>query len=207
MQQHAGAFGWGMPPGWVGNVRCFARIPYGQRYYGRKRQARHMTDNIRQPNADPGPDYEGGAQREGRGTNRGFWVLLVVGLGVIAVLNWPTKPPEGWEDNYQTALTKATDLGKPILVAFYLENCPPCKRMERTTLRDATVVKEVEHFVPVRVDMLEEADLSTRLGVNATPTYYVLDHTGAPLGRALGYLEPDRFISFLREARLRGQTN
>ena len=162
-----------------------------------------MTDNIRQPDADTGPDHEGGAKREGRGTNRGFWVLVVVGLGVITVLNRPTKPPEGWEDNYQTALTKATEQSKPILVAFYLESCPPCKRMERTTLRDATVVEEVDQFVPVRVDMLEEADLTARLGVEATPTYYVLDHTGAPLAWARGELKPDEFISFLRKARKR----
>ena len=65
----------------------------------------------------------------------------------------------------------------------------------------------MEHFVAVRVDALEAADLSARLGVQETPTYYVLDHTGAPLGRALGYLEPDEFISFLREARLRARSN
>ena len=166
-----------------------------------------MTDNIRQPGADRGSYGDAAGGRRGRGGNRGFWVLMVVGLGVIAVLNWPTKPPAGWEMDYEAALAKATEQGKPVLVAFSMVGCPPCRQMERTTLRDAAVAAEVEQFVAVRVDALAAADLSARLGVQETPTYYVLDHTGAPLARASGYLEPDRFIAFLREARLRGQTN
>ena len=166
-----------------------------------------MTDNIRQPDAGLDPHDGADRGRRVRGGNRGFWVLLVVGLGVIAVLNWPTQPPAGWELDYQAALAKAKAEGKPLLVAFSLEGCPPCRQMERTTLRDEAVVQEVEHFVAVRVDALEAADLSARLGVQETPTYYVLDNTGAPLGRAVGYLEPDRFITFLREARMRAQSN
>lgn len=118
----------------------------------------------------------------------------------MLVLNRPSKPPPGWGSDYQTAAQEAVRQGKPLLVDFYLDSCPPCKAMDRTTLRSAKVVQALAGFIPVRVDLARAEELAARLEVDSAPTYFVLDATGRPVRRLAGYVGEQEFLRFLAQA-------
>jgi thiol:disulfide interchange protein len=111
-----------------------------------------------------------------------------------------------WEESLASAVQRARNENKAVLVNFYAEWCVWCQRMESTTLRDGGVAALLsERLVPVSLDVdAEGEELSTEYGVEALPTVLVLDASGRELGRIPGYLPPAGFVeaieSFLPES-------
>ncbi len=109
------------------------------------------------------------------------------------------------------ALALAEGTGKHILVNFYTDWCPNCRRMDERTYRDDGVLKQMSaSFIPVKVNAesnrplridghtVSEAQLALMFRVNSYPTTWFL----APDGRALmplkGYYGPELFAPVLR---------
>ena len=160
----------------------------------------------------PQPTYDSGSTShelstpgDGAGSGqvsstKAFWVLVVVGLGVMAALSWPRPAPKGWWTDPAAAAREAKQSGKPMLIAFHNPGCPPCGVMEGTTLRDERVTAALADFVAVRVHANDELALAEQLRVRATPTYWIVSPDAVPLAYAEGVLEPDEFVQFLQRA-------
>jgi thiol:disulfide interchange protein len=102
-----------------------------------------------------------------------------------------------WESDMPSALERARNEGKPVLINFYADWCVWCKRLESTTLRDAKVATVLQNkVVPLSLDVDGDGrELSNEYRVDGLPTIVVLDAGGQEIGRIPGYMPPDSFLA------------
>jgi thioredoxin:protein disulfide reductase len=138
---------------------------------------------------------------------RGFrWLRVgtaVAGLAIAAFLigsSIATKPTLLWHAYSDT-------LQKPVILDFTAEWCLPCRKLEKDTFSDPRVIEEAEdHFFMVKVDLTHVADpvnqrLLEEFGVKGVPTIVFLDSQGREVKRLMGFLPPEKFLSFMASAR------
>lgn len=105
--------------------------------------------------------------------------------------------------------------GKRLMLYFWQDGCPACRRMKETTFSDPTVVDGTRRaFVAVAINIFGERDvqwsdgrtmrekqLAQVLGVRGTPTFVFLDEKGGIALRRVGYVAPQDFPGVLAQAR------
>ena len=103
---------------------------------------------------------------------------------------------EAAEPNWQRldkALALAKDSGKHIIINFYTDWCPNCRRMNERTYRDDEVLKQLQQaFIPVKLNAessspliiegqtISEAQVAMMFRVNSYPTTWFLSPEGRP---------------------------
>lgn len=94
-----------------------------------------------------------------------FAVGLLLAFRYHAKLTQAAAPPgEGihWmtpDDYAKLSIDPTKDKRQLVLYDYTAAWCPPCKKLERTTFRNASVIKEVNSdFIPVRVDITTDED-------------------------------------------------
>ncbi len=107
-------------------------------------------------------------------------------LGSLALADPPGEVR--WRADYATARAEAARLGRPTIIVVKSAACGWCHRLERTTLRDARVVRALnETTVPVTLDAdaPDGRDVANRAGyVEAGPFLRLLQGAiDAPKGR------------------------
>jgi len=104
--------------------------------------------------------------------------------------------------------------GKRLMLYFWQDGCPACKKMKETTLADRAIVEETRrHFVAVALNVygerelqwtdgrtLREKELARALSIRGTPTLLFLDEQGGVALRRVGYVAPEHFAATLAEA-------
>ena len=136
------------------------------------------------------------------------WTLA----GVVALAAWsggegaPVHVVEGkgkiaWQPSFEVALQTAREQKKPALLVFESENCAYCKKMDKTTWRDARVQEQTRGWVPVRVDGDKRLDLLAQYGVHGFPSAVLVSGDGKPFAGREGYVEPQEFVAFLEQSR------
>lgn len=96
-----------------------------------------------------------------------FVVGLLLAFRYHAKLTQAAAPPgEGihWmtpDDYAKLSADPTKDKRQLVLYDYTAGWCPPCKKLERTTFRNASIIKEVNSsFIPVRVDITTDADVN-----------------------------------------------
>ncbi len=127
-----------------------------------------------------------------------YWRILL--LALIAALAIALAQPEvNWVLSYEEGLIRAKAEGKPVYLYFTKPDCPPCMMMEREAFRDPEVVSLLnEKFVPIKINVLERADLAAKYGVPGTPTHVFLWPNGTPIKGLLGYRDAESFKKVLK---------
>ena len=106
-------------------------------------------------------------------------------------------------DALDAVLAQAKAAGKPVLFDFYADWCIECKRMERTTFRDAAVIAATSDYVRIKADVTEQSDahvaLQQRFGIIGPPATLFFDPTGNELRgeRLIGYEDASAFAARL----------
>ena len=146
-------------------------------------------------------------------------LLLALALAVACIapradtLELPDWFGESFLEFPQDVKEAAGD-GRRLMVYFWQDGCPSCRRMKETTFADpATVAATRAKFVPVAINVfgerelvwtdgrrMREKELARSLGIRGTPTLLFLDEKGAEVARRVGYQPPDRFASLLAQA-------
>jgi len=124
---------------------------------------------------------------------RGFGCLaIVVAAGMLLI-----KPTESvqWEPYTPQKLAAAHRSEKPVMMDFYADWCIPCHEMNLTTFRNPKVVRALEGFVRLKVDLTRTRDDATQaiigqFDIQGVPTYIFYDASGNEVTdvRKVGYV-------------------
>jgi thioredoxin-related protein len=140
--------------------------------------------------------------------------LALAGLTAHAQANEvPAWFAESFLEFPQDVKEAAAD-GKRLMLYFWQDGCPACRRMKESTLADpALVVTTRRHFVAVALNVfgerevqwtdgrtLREKELARALDLGGTPTLLVPDERGDVVPRRVGSTAPERFAATRGEA-------
>jgi thioredoxin-like negative regulator of GroEL len=121
-------------------------------------------------------------------------------LALIAIVGVLRADEVRWRFDYTAARRESQQSGKPMLLDFSTEWCGPCRRLEKTTFRDPTVVQLLnEKFVPVKLDGSKEKGLVDLLQVHAYPTLILAGADGRILKNLEGFQDATSLCEHLRE--------
>jgi thiol:disulfide interchange protein len=81
----------------------------------------------------------------------------MTGFLSVAAVVWVAATSPEWTTNYDVAMKRAKDSGKPVMVLFTDPvACPPCRQMDATTWKDRAVVEKSRSFVCCKVIVTRE---------------------------------------------------
>lgn len=137
-----------------------------------------------------------------------------VGVPTAAAMDGNKSEKKAQEPDWQRldkALAMARESGKLIIVNFYTDWCPNCRRMNEKTYRDEVVLKQLsKSFIPVKLNAessrpliiegqtVTEYQVALMFRVGSYPTTWFLTSDGRPLLPVKGYYGPDLFAPMLR---------
>jgi thiol-disulfide isomerase/thioredoxin len=116
-------------------------------------------------------------------------LVLVVGLGLAG---WKfLGSGGGWLEDVDAGLVAAERSGRPVLVYFGADWCPPCVQLKKHVLSDPSIEAGLsERFELVKVDLTNRAGPNTSVaadfGIRVIPTIVLLDADGYELERVTG---------------------
>lgn len=104
-------------------------------------------------------------------------------------------------DELEIIKNKAQEEDKLILMYFYTDTCPVCKKLKATTLIDSHVVRELEKsYITIKINMTDKSDLKSEevkdyYSIFGPPSFVFLGKDGEDLedDRIYGYHTPDEF--------------
>ncbi len=133
--------------------------------------------------------------------------ILLITVGLFGLINYALTPKTKlpWLHNEKQALNLARKQNKPLLIDFWAKTCTPCKIMEATVLSHATVRRELENFVLLKVDKDEDLDrgqpLTQKYHSTLLPEVILLDAKGKEVARAGKVETPEEMLKLLKKAR------
>jgi thioredoxin-related protein len=130
----------------------------------------------------------------GQAMDLGTCHLLSTDVGFYAGGKAPETKELAWEKDLDTALKKAQEQKKPLLIMSTATWCGPCKTLESKTLDDPWIRYFLSPFVIVKV--FEDHKLMEKYGLTGYPSLIFADSSGESMHKSIGY-KP--CIDFARE--------
>jgi len=132
-----------------------------------------------------------------------FGVLLIAAALFLFFRPTP-KTSVVWEPYRFGAVSVTQPQVKPAIMDFYADWCIPCHELDETTYRDPRVVKALEGFRRIKVDLTQEDNEETQAAVDlfkieGVPTILFLGHDQQEVKpmRTTGYISADEFLLLL----------
>jgi thiol:disulfide interchange protein len=110
------------------------------------------------------------------------------------------NPELVWHPSLDDALAEATKRDSLVVVDAYADWCGWCKVLDEKTLSTKQVRAELKSFALCKLDTEKYPAISKRLRVRGLPTTLVLDKTGKIIASKAGFVPPDVYIAFLKQA-------
>jgi thiol:disulfide interchange protein len=124
-------------------------------------------------------------------------LVMIAVVAVMCFVGWRYFGPRdalaaaGWTHDWDSAVEQSRASGKPALVLFTADWCPPCKQLKSTTLSDADVQEYLKkNHTLVVVDLSDRAgensDRARDCNVRSIPTLILYDRAGREIARTGG---------------------
>ncbi|MEG1794464.1 MAG: thioredoxin family protein [Rikenellaceae bacterium] len=123
-----------------------------------------------------------------------FMMAMIIATGAVSAQEKGVKWQQG---TLQQAITKAASEKKLVFVDCFAVWCGPCKQMSNVEFKKEAAGKYFNSkFVSIAIDMEkgEGPAIAKKYGVNAYPTFLILNGTGKVLGTVVGGDDIDSFI-------------
>lgn len=109
----------------------------------------------------------------------------------------PQATPKVVAQNYNDAIQKSVESGKPILIFFTAEWCNWCKKMKSETIPNEKVQDSLKNYVFLIVDADKERDLAKNYKVSSLPTVVVAGSDGKKIRSDSGFKDVATFSKWL----------
>lgn len=103
--------------------------------------------------------------------------------------------------DYQTAIDKATMQNKPVMLHFYANWCPPCKKMRKVTFGNKELAELLNtHFINIKlnVDTQEGRIQSAKYNIEGFPVVILFNTQGEMVYRQTGFQEASAIIPVVK---------
>lgn len=108
-------------------------------------------------------------------------------------------------DNYQDALKKSGETGKPVFAFFGADWCKYCQEMKSKVMPDAKVKAILKNYVVVYINTDKDKASAKKFGVQSLPTFVVTNFKEDKLKLDSGIKSVDVFCSWLNDSSLFNQ--
>ncbi|HUI06663.1 MAG TPA: thioredoxin fold domain-containing protein [Verrucomicrobiae bacterium] len=137
---------------------------------------------------------------------RKFIAATIIALVAVSAGAWASV---GWEQDYDTALTKAKKEGKLVMVDVYTDWCGWCKKLDKDTYSNKDVeTKVTKEFIALKINPEKGAQnkkLAKQLGTRGYPHIVFLDAQGKKLAEIAGYVPAKEFLDRLNQVTAHAQ--
>ena len=148
-------------------------------------------------------------QRRGGGAAVGL--IIIVGILAIALGLWQffeAAPSSltGWHHDLDSGIKASEATGKPMLVLFTADWCPPCRQLKKNVLTTHSVASYLQdQFVTVKIDLTERdspnSAVAAEFGVQGIPTMFVYDQNAQMIDSIVGGMPQSAFLSWIKACR------
>lgn len=135
-------------------------------------------------------------------------------LVLMSVFGWAGSTAEAaaplWHHEFHAAYDEAVRLRRPLLIHFYGQQCPPCRRMEQEVLNQPDVLRILQSsYVAVKIDAgdpsnAQAGQLVQRFGVHALPSDVIIDPlSGRLISQTKGFQDAAQYRTVAVRSRSR----
>jgi len=108
-----------------------------------------------------------------------------------------------WGDDVSAALQQSALSGKPILLHFYSNNCPPCKMLDTRAFKDEKVIAALsDETIPLKINVDKKRSIADRYEVTRWPTDVYLHPNGDEIGRSVSPQDPQKYCELVSRVNL-----
>jgi thiol:disulfide interchange protein len=83
-----------------------------------------------------------------------------------------------WVEDYTTGVALAAQTGKPIMLYFTADWCPPCKELQKNVFSRKDVTLASRGLINIYLDVDKDRATMEAYKVRSIPIIFFLDHTG-----------------------------
>ncbi len=99
-----------------------------------------------------------------------------------------------WSEDLAGTMELAQRTGKPVLIHFYGDHCPPCRMLEKKAFKDTQLIAAIsEHVLAVRINAERDTKTAARFRVNRWPTDVYLHPNGEEIYRNISAQDPSAY--------------
>ena len=107
------------------------------------------------------------------------WLLPVILLLRRPVAAASAQQGVRWQPNLETAKRVAAQTNRLVLVHFWVDPCPPCKRMQDEVFSRDDVAAALEaNYVPVQINVKDFPKTAREFGITRFPTDVIITPEG-----------------------------
>jgi YHS domain-containing protein/thiol-disulfide isomerase/thioredoxin len=129
------------------------------------------------------------------------FTIAVLACAAMAVPSAEAQVKHGFQSNFEAAEAAAKASNKPLLVHFFADYCPPCRRMEAEVFSDQAFGRKLSGMVvAVKVNTQLRPDLAQRFQVERIPHDRLLSPSGKELTRAGGFIPGASYLAMVESA-------
>ncbi len=105
-----------------------------------------------------------------------------------------------WAPDLDTAKRVAASKNQLVLIHFYADNCPPCRRLEANVFSQASFAQSVEQdYIPIKINASEQPAVAKEFGVDRWPQDVVIAPSGQVVYRMISPQDEARYTGILAQ--------